>query len=145
MKTYESMFIPITMLMEYPLSKFEKYLKDKMSDVDINSNELTYIFTIYSNSNISQRELADLFVVSEAYITKITKTLEKKGYVERKVDEKNKSKKLISLTSDGEKIAFTIYKHYIEWEGKLMESFSPEEWSNFKRVLYLLTQEVKKM
>lgn len=45
---------------------------------NITPRDFTYLVNIFYNPNISQRELADLLIVSEANVGQIVKRLEKK-------------------------------------------------------------------
>ena len=63
-----------------------------LEDIEITYGELTYIYNIKFFPSISQRELAEILFVSEANVAKMVKKLVKKGIVEKRKDESNKSR-----------------------------------------------------
>ena len=133
-------FAPFTIYMEYILMNYNNFLKDHLKNKDITTKDFLYLFNIFSNKNISQKDLADLMFVSEANITKILKKLEKKGYIERKKDENNKSRNIIFLSNEGELLVYQLVKYSIEWETKVSKFFDIKEMENFKDLLYELSE-----
>ena len=133
-------FAPFTIYMEYILMNYNNFLKDHLKNKDITTKDFLYLFNIFSNKNISQKDLADLMFVSEANITKILKKLEKKGYIERKKDENNKSINIIFLSNEGELLVYQLVKYSIEWETKVSKFFDIKEMENFKDLLYELSE-----
>ena len=92
--------MPFTMYMEYILLNYNHFLKKHLKDKNITTKEFLYLFNLNFNKNISQKELAELMYVSEANIAKMIKKLESKGFVERRRDENNKSRNVLSLTKN---------------------------------------------
>ena len=132
-------FTPITFYMEYVLLRYNNYLKNKLTNFDITPGEITFIYNILYYKSLSQRELANLLFVSESYVTKILKKLEKKGYIVRKVDENNSSKKIVSLSQKGELLVHQILKLTYEWETLFTQSLSDAEKDKFKENLHKIT------
>ncbi len=129
-------YTPKTLYMEYILINYYNFLKEKLEDKHITQGELTFLYNIYYHESISQRELADLLFVSEAYVTKILKKLEKKEYIKRKIDEKNKSKKMIYLSEKGRTLTSDFLKITHEWEKKLTKSLDYIEDDKLSKLLY---------
>ena len=90
--------------------------------------------------NISQRELAELLYVSESNVTQIIKRLEKNGYIIRRPDVSNKSKKIINLSDEGKLVLFSLMKIVYEWEGEFLKDYTNEEVELFKKMLYEYSQ-----
>ena len=132
---------PINLYMEYILLGYNNFLKEKIIDVNITYGELTYIYNIGYVDSVSQKELADILYVSQANVTKMVKKLEKKGFITRQTDENNKSKKVLSLTSNGKEILLKINEITLEWEKIVTEKINNENIANFKEILYLLSEE----
>lgn len=132
-------FTPLTFYMEYVLLRYNNYLKNKLRNFDITQGEITFIYNIFYYKSLSQRELANLLFVSEAYVTKILKKLEKKGYIVRKIDEKNSSKKIVSLSENGELLVHQILKLTYEWETLFTQSLTDVEKDKFKENLHKIT------
>lgn len=135
------LFTPTNLYMEYILLSYNNFLKENLEDVPITHGELTYIYNIKYAGSISQRELSDILYVSEANVTKMIKKLEKKGFVKRQIDETNKSRKILSLTEDGERIFLKIHLLTGQWERDITKKIPNDDLIKFKEILYLLSQE----
>lgn len=132
-------FTPITLYMDYMLLRYNNYLKDKLDDLNITQGEMSFIYNIFYHKSLSQRELAEVLFVSEAYVTKMLNKLEKKDYVERKVDENNSSRKIVFLSPKGELLVHHILKLTYEWEAMVTQILTDEENDSFKHILHELT------
>lgn len=133
-------FTPLTVYMEYILLNYNNFLKNHLKDSDISTRDFLYLINIFFNKGISQKDLADLMYVSEANITKIVKKLEKKGYVVKNKDEKNKSRNLLFLSKKGELIVYQLVKLSIEWETKLTEAYDVDKRDDIKDLFYELSE-----
>ncbi|MBQ6219309.1 MAG: MarR family transcriptional regulator [Methanosphaera sp.] len=133
-------FTPLTVYMEYILLNYNNFLKNHLKDSDISTRDFLYLINIFFNKGISQKDLADLMYVSEANITKIVKKLEKKGYVVKNKDEKNKSRNLLFLSKKGELIVYQMVKLSIEWETKLTEAYDVDKRDDIKDLFYELSE-----
>lgn len=132
---------PINLYMEYILLSYNNFLKEKLDDVKITYGELTYIYNIKYFPSISQRELSETLFVSEANVAKMIKKLVNKGLVEKKKDEKNKSRNILNLTQKGEEVFIKINVLTCGWERKITQNLSNEQFFEFKKNLYELTKE----
>lgn len=132
---------PINLYMEYILLSYNNFLKEKLDDVKITYGELTYIYNIKYFPSISQRELSETLFVSEANVAKMIKKLVNKGLVEKKKDEKNKSRNILNLTQKGEEVFIKINVLTCGWERKITQNLSNEQYFEFKKNLYELTKE----
>ncbi len=132
-------FTPITFYMEYVLLRYNNYLKNKLTNFDITQGEITFIYNIFYYKSLSQRELANLLFVSEAYVTKMLKKLEKNGYVVRTIDQNNSSKKIVCLSQKGELLVHQVLKLTYEWETLFTQNLSDVEKDKFKENLHKIT------
>ncbi len=79
-------FTPLSLYVNYIHIIHREYLinnYENLTPVDV-----TYLMNIFYNSNCSQRDLSELFFVSESNVTQIIKKLEKNGFITRTPDEK---------------------------------------------------------
>lgn len=134
-------FTPTNLYMEYILLSYNNYLKDKLEDIEITYGELTYIYNIKFFPSISQRELAEILYVSEANVAKMVKKLVKKGIVEKRKDDNNKSRNVLRLTDKGEELFVKINVITCGWEREITKNLSNEEFFNFKEQLYDMIKE----
>lgn len=132
---------PANLYMEYILLSYNNFLKEKLDDVQITYGELTYIYNIKFFPGISQRELAETLYVSEANVAKMVKKLVKKNLIEKRKDEKNKSRNILFLTEKGEDTFVKINVLTCGWERQITKDLSNEKFFEFKKVLYELTKQ----
>ena len=131
-------FTPLSLYVNYIHIIHREYLinnYENLTPVDV-----TYLMNIFYNSNCSQRDLSELFFVSESNVTQIIKKLEKNGFITRNPDEKNKSRKILNLTNEGKIIVFKLIKEMYEWEGNFFKDYSPEDVEKFKKMIYDYSQ-----
>ena len=134
-------FTPTNLYMEYILLSYNNYLKNKLEDIEITYGELTYIYNIKFFPSISQRELAEILYVSEANVAKMVKKLVRKGIVEKRKDESNKSRNVLRLTDKGEELFVKINVITCGWEREITKNLSNDEFFNFKEQLYNMIKE----
>jgi len=132
---------PTNLYMEYILLSYNNFLKEKLDDVQITYGELTYIYNIKFFPGISQRELAETLYVSEANVAKMLKKLVKKGLIEKRKDDKNKSRNILFLTKKGEEAFVKINVLTCGWERQITKNLSNEKFFEFKEMLYELTKQ----
>lgn len=125
----ENSFIPIILYMDYINAEYNKFLKNNFKN--INPRDFTYLVNIFYHHNSSQRELADLLMVSEANVGQIVKRLEKNKLIYRDFDEKNKSSRIINLTDEGKSAVFTLLGIAYKWEAKFFENYTFEDKKRF--------------
>lgn len=129
---------PIILHIDYINIIHNDYLKKNFKN--ITPRDFTYLVAVFYHQNISQRELAELLYVSESNVTQIIKRLEKNGYIIRRPDVSNKSKKIINLSDEGKLVLFSLMKIVYEWEGEFLKDYTNEEVELFKKMLYEYSQ-----
>lgn len=85
------------------------------------------LIRILKDKCCSQEEMADILNLDKGRIAKTLASLEEKGLVCRKVNEKNRRQKFVSLTDEGEHIYEHIRDIYKSWDQICYAGFSPEE------------------
>ena len=132
-------FTPLSLYVNYIHIIHREYLinnYENLTPVDV-----TYLMNIFYNSNCSQRDLSELFFVSESNVTQIIKKLEKKmDLLQELLMKKNKSRKILNLTNDGKIIVFKLIKEIYEWEGNFFKDYSSEDVEKFKKMIYDYSQ-----
>ena len=132
---------PVNLYFEYLLLQYNNYLKDKLEDVQITHGELTYIYHIKYYDNVSQKDIAENLLVSEANVAKMVKKLVEKGLVVKTKDENNKSRNILSLTEKGEEIFVKINIFTCGWERNITKNLTNNEYYDLKQKLYKITEE----
>ncbi|MBR6024790.1 MAG: MarR family transcriptional regulator [Methanobrevibacter sp.] len=124
---------PIVFYMDYINIEYNKYLNMKFKG--LTPRDFTYLITIYYNPNLSQRELSNILIVSEVNVGQIIKRLEKNNLIKRDFDEKNKSRRIISLTNKGETFVLSILDASRKWENKFFEKYDIKDEIKFKEMI----------
>ena len=96
-------------------------------NTNITVDEYAILDILICNNNMCQRDLAKMLLKDRANTGKLLDTLEKKGFVERKLSIKNnRPVKIIEITEKGKEIVFDtadkIRPHYIEVKDKINNS-----------------------
>ncbi|MBE6512955.1 MAG: MarR family transcriptional regulator [Methanobrevibacter olleyae] len=121
----DNSFIPVILYMDYINAEYNKFLKNYFKD--ITPRDFTYLVNIFYHPNISQRELSDILVVSEANVGQIIKRLEKNNLIIRDFDEDNRSRRIINLTDEGKSAVFSLLGIAYKWEAKFFENYDEDE------------------
>ena len=103
--------------------------------MNITSGEVPFLFVLNEHDKITQKELSYSLRTSEGLTTRVLKSIEEKGYVTREVDKKNKRRKIITITPKGQESATKIKKYQKEWENKVFEFLTDNEFNEFKSIL----------
>ena len=126
-------YIPIILYIDYINIEYQKFLNEKFDD--ITPRDFTYLINIYYNPNLSQRELSNMLIVSEANAGQIIRRLEKNNLVKRGYDEKNKSRRIINLTDKGQTFVLSLLEASRKWESKFFENYSREDEIKFRDMI----------
>ena len=108
-----------------------------MKEDDLSFGLHPLLIKIYRNRGISQEELAEAFHLNESTITRNLKKLEDKGFIKRI---KDKRKKIIEVTSKGEKTALKIMDYDEKWDEQL--NLTEEEYNDFLKILKKISEDL---
>lgn len=126
-------YIPIILYIDYINIEYHKFLNEKFEG--ITPRDSTYLINIYYNPNLSQRELSDILIVSEANAGQIIRRLEKNNLVRRDYDEKNKSRRIINLTNKGQSFVLSLLDASRKGEAKFFDNYSKEDEIKFREMI----------
>lgn len=131
--------IPLYPAMSLIIKRHNSFFDEKLKGTGVSAAELQYLVRIYNdNNNITQRDLCNLFFVSEPVVARTLKNLENKGFVIRNNDPQKKTRKLLSLTDKGVEISKRMFNINAEWEKHLFDNLSVDEIENYKMLTKLL-------
>lgn len=116
-----------------------KYINEIVKEDNLSFGLHPLLIKIYRNEGISQEQLAKNFHLNESTITRNLKKLEEKGFIERI---KDKRKKIIKVTPKGKKTAQKIMDYDEEWDEKIKENLTTEEYDNFLKTLKKISEEL---
>ncbi len=123
--------IPLQFAIVYLYRSHTNYLRKTLKNTGITLGQFPVLVETHEHETISQKELADILLLSEGTISKTIKQLEDKKIIEHKVNPENRRQNKISLTKKGCEIAEKLKYTEINWEKKVIEEIPPEELDNF--------------
>ncbi|MBE6513368.1 MAG: winged helix-turn-helix transcriptional regulator [Methanobrevibacter olleyae] len=121
---------------EEMISNYGKYIITQLTDDDITRSELPFLLRIRFGEKTTQKELVELFKVSEGYTAKILRKFEDKNYIKRYENPDNHRIKIVKLTPEGIEITDKYIEYIKDWENKVTSNMSPEEVQTLKKLLY---------
>lgn len=121
---------------EEMISNYGKYIITQLTDDDITRSELPFLLRIRFGEKTTQKELVELFKVSEGYTAKILRKFEDKNYIKRYENPDNHRIKIVKLTPEGMEITDKYIEYIRDWENKVTSNMSPEEVQTLKKLLY---------
>ena len=133
-------FIPLFPALTLILKGHTKFFEKKLEGTNVTPSELPYILKVCGdNGNISQRDLSEIFRVSEPVVTRTLKNLENKGFIIRTKDSDNKTRRLLSLTEEGFEISEKMLNINDEWLEELFKDMYQEDIDKFNEIIKSLT------
>lgn len=120
------------------VSDFGKHLKETFDESDLTKTEFPFLVRIRFKEKTTQKELVELFKVSEGYTAKLLRRFEDKGYITRMENPKNRRQKIVELTPKGIEKTDELLKLIDEWENQETSKLSDDELKTLKRLLFKL-------
>ena len=130
--------IRIYHFVEELVGSFREFIHNEFEDDDIGLVELPFLLRIRFADKGTQKDLVNLFKVSDGYTAKLLRRFELAGLIVRIEDPSNRRRKLVKLTDKGIKRTDKIL-HYVDyWEDKVMDGLDSEEKKVLKKGLLKL-------
>jgi len=104
--------------------------------------EASAIYAIGPDEPKTMKQIAETLGVAVSTPTRTIDRLLEKGFVNRKVGEKDRRKLLIELTPKGKKLLVDIDKENLEITRKMLKGLSDEEIKTFKKILSKISENV---
>ena len=131
---YENIFI--YHYVEEMISNYGKYIKQTLDDQEITQTELPFLLRIRFGEKTTQKELVDLFKVSEGYTAKILRKFEDKNYITRYENPENHRIKIVKLTPEGMEKTDKFIQYINKWEKNVTSNMTPDEVKTLKKLLF---------
>ena len=125
---------------EEMIANYGKYIDETFDDEDITKSELPFLIRIRYSEKTTQKELVELFKVSEGYTAKLLRKFEDLGYITRCEDPTNRRKKIVELTEKGFEKTEELIKLIDDWEINVTSKMSDSEVKLLKRLLYKVVE-----
>lgn len=111
--------------------KLLKRLATQREDFGLYYGQFPVIETVLKHDGCTQKELADMLMVSPASVAVSTKRLEKAGLLTRKTDESNARCNRLSITEEGKQISDRCRDIFEKVDNRAFEGFSDKELDEF--------------
>ena len=100
-KLYNLNSVHLSFLIEKTFNNFESYLEDYLKNQKFTKRQIYILYVLDNYSNIPQEKIASILDFKEVTITREINILEKNNLISRKIDQNDKRKKLVNITSRG--------------------------------------------
>ena len=110
-------------------------LKKTLKNYPINVTEFSVMEFLYSKGEKSIQEIRDRILLASGSATYVVDNLEKKGYVIRKISQKDKRVTYIGLTEKGMKLIDDIFPAHKKNTKKIFEKINDKELVILKEIL----------
>ncbi|AMK16138.1 MarR family winged helix-turn-helix transcriptional regulator [Methanobrevibacter olleyae] len=137
--------IRIYHFVEELVASFKNYIDEEFIDDDISMVELPFLLRIRFSDKGSQKDLVNLFKVSDGYTAKLLRRFELAGLIKRIEDPSNRRRKLVKLTDKGLKRTDKILKSIDYWEDAVMDGMNDDEKKVLKKALLKLVLNTEKL
>jgi DNA-binding MarR family transcriptional regulator len=105
--------------------------------------EASAIYAVGPDEPKTMKQIAETLGVAVSTPTRTIDRLLEKGFVNRKVGEKDRRKLLIELTTKGKELLENIDKENLEITKKMLNGLSDEEIETFKKILFKISENVE--
>lgn len=136
--------IRIYHFVEELVGSFKNFIENDFEDEDISLVELPFLLRIRFSNEGTQKELVNLFKVSDGYTAKLLRRFELAGLIERIEDPSNRRRKLVKLTDKGIKKTDKILKYIDYWEDVAVEGLEEDEKKLLKKALLKTVLNIEK-
>ena len=136
--------IRIYHFVEELVGSFKNFITNDFEDDDISLVELPFLLRIRFSTEGTQKELVNLFKVSDGYTAKLLRRFELAGLIERIEDPSNRRRKLVKLTDKGIKKTDKILKYVDYWEDVAVEGLDEDEKKVLKKALLKTVLNIEK-
>ncbi len=106
-----------------------------LKEFNVTRSDMSFLLKLNEMGEITQKDLAKSKSLNNATVTRALERLEKKGFVKRMEDEKDKRKKNVLLTSDGKQILNKIMKKHEIYKNEIFKGFDENEFQNLMILL----------
>lgn len=110
-------------------------LKKTLKNYPVNVTEFAVMEFLYSKGEKSIQEIRDRILLASGSTTYVVDNLEKKGYVNRKISQKDKRVTYLKLTEVGKKIMDDIFPVHKINTKKIFDDLTKEELVTLKEIL----------
>ena len=124
---------------EEMISDYGAFFNSSLKDQNLTIKELSILLRIRCGDITTQKDLVDVFNVSDAYIAKLLKKFEDNEYITRMEDPQNRRKKIVKLTQKGMEKTDELIAIITNWEQEITSDLTDDEIAALKKILFKIT------
>lgn len=106
--------------------KSQIYIGRILSKYNLTAAEQPFFMALHHNEGITQEELTELVCVDKSATARAVKSLEEKGYLVRKQDERDRRNNRIYLTNSAKELVFSVKSELHRFNELLINGISPQ-------------------
>lgn len=125
---------------EEMIANYGKYLKEVFDETEMTRAEIPFLIRVRFSEKTTQKELVELFKVSEGYTAKLLRKFEDLGYIKRHENPDNRRQKIVELTDKGIEKTDELIELINNWEMKVTSKMTPEEVKLLKSLLFKVVE-----
>ena len=125
---------------EEMIANYGKYIKEVFDETNITRTELPFLIRIRFSEKTTQKELVELFKVSEGYTAKLLRKFEDLSLIKRHEDPDNRRQKIVELTPEGVRKTDEFIELINDWEIKVTSNMNDEEIRLLKSLLFKVVE-----
>lgn len=129
---YEEILDPLMHLFRHVWRLHGNALDNVTVSQGIYKSQMKMLGHIFHHEGISQRELASRLEISPPSIAVTAKKLEKMGYIQRKMDEKDNRMNILNTTPEGRELLGKTWKKFTDVDVRMFDGFGAEELMELK-------------
>ncbi|MCR6097888.1 MarR family transcriptional regulator [Salipaludibacillus agaradhaerens] len=118
-----------------------KLEKDVLAVYGLSWSSFSILYDLWIWDMLETKKLAETSGISKATVSNVTKTLERKGFCYRQVDDKNKRTTYVVITENGRQVMEKLYPSFHQSEIDLVKGLSVEEQNMMSELLRRLIKE----
>lgn len=107
--------------------KSQSYIGCVLSKYNLTAAEQPFFMALQRYEGITQEELTALVCVDKAATARVVKSLEKKGFLTRTQDKRDKRKNLVYPTDQAKQLGNTVKNELLHFNSLLTEGIDPQD------------------
>ncbi|GAP72908.1 MarR family winged helix-turn-helix transcriptional regulator [Candidatus Symbiothrix dinenymphae] len=139
--------LPLSLNLAITLKAIEQAFRKNLSDLQIELPEEAFgiLMIAYFHQGVIQQDIAEMAKKDKSAVLRQIDLLENKGLVQRKADEHDRRKNLITVTEKGKAITQTIVNKEHELFHLLLQGVNEQDIETFSKVLAILKNNAGKI
>lgn len=133
----------LSFLIDTALNRYIQYINTFLNELNLTIPQSRILFTLITYNNVSVDVLANKSYMSKSSVTKAVKHLESKGLVNKKIDDLDNRRKIVSITKEGMAMQEELLKLNDGIEERIVEKLGKEKIFSLKLNLKDLISELK--